>query len=319
MAEKKKKDPKFGGKRSLKDTSGNKSIGFEDTFLGDLLGFDGKMGTKGKPGLLASLKGARRKKPNLVQVPSTTKKKTTVKKKPAVKGPIRRGDGTGAGTTVPKKKITKPDLQAFSGSTDRKAAPKPLRKADPGRTTNPIPINPKPPTAAERKESHRRMMKRVTLQAWKGMSPSERTAAGLPKNNQEVFKATGALTLGAGKFTGAFKANRGGLAKKKPVAKMNKGGMAKKKGYAAGGMPMVMKDGKKVPSFAADGIGKMNMGGMAKKKPAAKMMAGGMAKKKPTAKMMGGGMAKSGYMYGGSVTKKKPMTKMNKGGMTKKK
>jgi hypothetical protein len=30
-----------------------------------------------------------------------------------------------------------------------------------------------------------------------------------------------------------------------------------------GGMPMVAKDGKKVPAFAADGVGKMNKGGMA--------------------------------------------------------
>ena len=75
-------------------------------------------------------------------------------------------------------------------------------------------------------------------------------------------------------------------------------------------MPMTMKNGKKVPSYAADGVGKMNKGGMAKKKkPAAKMMAGGMAKKKPAAKMMGGGMSKSsGYMYGG-MAKKKPAAK----------
>jgi hypothetical protein len=33
---------------------------------------------------------------------------------------------------------------------------------------------------------------------------------------------------------------------------------------ASGGMPMVMKDGKKVPSFAADGQGKMKNGGMTK-------------------------------------------------------
>ena len=71
--------------------------------------------------------------------------------------------------------------------------------------------------------------------------------------------------------------------------------------FKDGGMPMVMKDGKKVPAYAADGVGKMNKGGMAKKKPAAKkMMAGGMAKKK----MMGGGMAKTGYMYGGMAKKK---------------
>jgi len=92
--------------------------------------------------------------------------------------------------------------------------------------------------------------------------------------------------------------------------KQNKGGMMKKKsGYAAGGMPMVMKNGKKVPAYAADGVGKMNVGGMAKKKPAAKMMAGGMTKKKPAAKMMAGGMSKkSGYMYGG-MAKKKPAAK----------
>jgi len=102
--------------------------------------------------------------------------------------------------------------------------------------------------------------------------------------------------------------------KDKDKVKKNKGGPVSKKpkgAYAAGGMPMVMKGGKKVPAFAADGVGKMNMGGMAakKKKPAAKkMMAGGMAakKKSPVAKkMMGGGMAKkSGYMYGGMAKKK---------------
>ena len=48
-------------------------------------------------------------------------------------------------------------------------------------------------------------------------------------------------------------------------------------------MPMVKKNGKKVPAFAADGVGKMMKGGMAKKKPATKMMYGGMAKK-PAAK-----------------------------------
>jgi hypothetical protein len=46
----------------------------------------------------------------------------------------------------------------------------------------------------------------------------------------------------------------------------------KKSGYAGGGMPMVEKDGKRVPAFAADGVGKMKHGGMAKK-----MMGGGMA------------------------------------------
>ena len=56
------------------------------------------------------------------------------------------------------------------------------------------------------------------------------------------------------------------------------GGMMKK--MAGGGMPMVMKDGKKVPSFAADGEGKMAKGGMMKK------MAGGGMHKMPDGKMM---------------------------------
>ena len=45
------------------------------------------------------------------------------------------------------------------------------------------------------------------------------------------------------------------------------------KKMAGGGMPMAMKDGKKVPAFAVDGVGKMKHGGMAKK-----MMGGGYAK-----------------------------------------
>ena len=59
---------------------------------------------------------------------------------------------------------------------------------------------------------------------------------------------------------------------------MKKGGMAARKGYADGGMPMVMKDGKKVPSFAADGKGKMAMGGMATKNKGLAMKSGGPVK-----------------------------------------
>lgn len=54
----------------------------------------------------------------------------------------------------------------------------------------------------------------------------------------------------------------GGMTKKGYAA----GGMTKK-GYAAGGMAMVEKDGKKVPAFAADGVGKMAKGGAVKAVP----------------------------------------------------
>lgn len=93
------------------------------------------------------------------------------------------------------------------------------------------------------------------------------------------------------------------------MAKMNAGMMAmmaKKKPMkmAAGGMPMVMKDGKKVPAFAADGKGAMKHGGSVKK-----MNMGGMAYAK-------GGSASS--RADGVATKGKTkgtMIKMNKGGM----
>ena len=92
------------------------------------------------------------------------------------------------------------------------------------------------------------------------------------------------------------------------MAKMNAGMMAmmaKKKPMkmADGGMPMVMKDGKKIPAFAADGKGAMKHGGSVKK-----MNMGGMAYAK-------GGSASS--RADGIATKGKTkgtMIKMNKGG-----
>ena len=106
----------------------------------------------------------------------------------------------------------------------------------------------------------------------------------------------------------ALKKRGGGMMKKKGMAaggRMKKKGMArggmmmKKKGMAKGGkLKMVMKDGKKVPFFAADGKGKMRGGGMMKKKGYAM---GGAMKKKGMAK--GGAMKKKGYKKGGKVLK----------------
>ena len=127
--------------------------------------------------------------------------------------------------------------------------------------------------------------------------------------------------------------------------KFFKGGDMKKMnmgGYADGGMTMVKKGDKMVPSFAADGKGKMAKGGMAhedvkmdkakmqkavnkhegrlhKGEPMTKLAKGGMAKK-----MNMGGMTK--FSAGGSASKradgvatkgktKGTMVKMTKGGM----
>jgi hypothetical protein len=103
------------------------------------------------------------------------------------------------------------------------------------------------------------------------------------------------------------------------MKKMNPGMMAmmakKKPIKMSNGMPMVEKDGKKVPAFAADGVGKMKKGGMAhsdvaKDKP--------MMKKVATKAVKGHekrmhGMAKGGGIEIKGKTKGK-MVKMTKGG-----
>jgi hypothetical protein len=77
------------------------------------------------------------------------------------------------------------------------------------------------------------------------------------------------------------------------MKKMNMGG------YADGGMPMVMKDGKKVPTFAADGVGKMKKGGMAHE----------------DVKMDKKMMQKAVNKHEGRLHKGATMTKLAKGGM----
>ena len=64
------------------------------------------------------------------------------------------------------------------------------------------------------------------------------------------------------------------------MKKMNMGG------YAGGGMPMVNKGGKMVPSFAADGKGKMAKGGMAKGGSASKRADGIAVKGKTKGTML---------------------------------
>ena len=128
-------------------------------------------------------------------------------------------------------------------------------------------------------------------------NPKFAKKAGVPQSvGKEFTKSGGGM---------ATKMNPGMMAmmkKKAPAKKMAKGG------YADGGMPMVMKDGKKVPSFAADGQGKMKKGGMAcapKKMASGGLAAGhksadGVASKGKTKaampKMVGAkGMKKGGY------------------------
>ena len=75
----------------------------------------------------------------------------------------------------------------------------------------------------------------------------------------------------------------------------------------ADSLKMVMKDGKKVPFFAADGKGKMKRGGAVKKKITKKK------KKKRVGKMGGGSMKKRVKAMGGGMMKKR----MKRGGRAK--
>jgi hypothetical protein len=114
--------------------------------------------------------------------------------------------------------------------------------------------------------------------------------------------------------------------------KFSKGGDMKN-GYDKGGMPMVNKGGKMVPSFAADGVGKMAKGGIAHKdvKMDKKMMQkavnkheGRLHKGASMTKLASGGMApskmgavKTGKTSDGVASKGKTkgkMVKMNMGG-----
>jgi hypothetical protein len=74
-----------------------------------------------------------------------------------------------------------------------------------------------------------------------------------------------------------------------------------KKGYAEGGMPMVNKGGKMVPSFAADGVGKMAKGGEAKAMVGKEVAF--MKKKGAPAAMMKHEKAEMGMKKGGAMKK----------------
>ena len=116
----------------------------------------------------------------------------------------------------------------------------------------------------------------------------------------KTFKRGGEMATKMGKpmMKPGMSTAKDGMRRPTPMADTSMmGGMGMKKG----GMPMVMKDGKKVPTFAADNKGKMNMGGKVKKMAAGGLSSGhksadGIASKGKTkakqVKMAMGGMAK---------------------------
>ena len=146
-----------------------------------------------------------------------------------------------------------------------------------------------------------------------------------PQSNHGMMQLPNvSLKKYVGKKEGGFLINK--EKKGNEMKKMNPGMMAmmaKRKSSMAdkdmpmkeGGMPMVMKDGKKVPAFAADGKGKMAKGGMAhsdvaKDKP--------MMKKVATKAVKGHEKRMHGMAKGGGIEvkgkTKGTMIKMKSGG-----
>ena len=146
-----------------------------------------------------------------------------------------------------------------------------------------------------------------------------------PRSNHGMMQLPNvSLKKYVGKKEGGFLINK--EKKGNEMKKMNPGMMAmmaKRKSSMAdkdmpmkeGGMPMVMKDGKKVPAFAADGKGKMKHGGkvhsdVAKDKPMMKKVAAKAVKgheKRMHSMAKGGGIEVKGKTKG-------TMIKMKSGG-----
>jgi hypothetical protein len=118
------------------------------------------------------------------------------------------------------------------------------------------------------------------------VSPKQKRFMAAVANNPAFAKKTGVPQSVGKEFSNADNGRT-----------FSKGGDMKK-GYADGGMAMVNKGGKMVPSFAADGKGKMAKGGMAK----------------ADMKQDKGMMQKAVNKHEGRLHKGAEMTKLSKGG-----
>lgn len=217
MAEKKKKGIYS---RKLKDINKDGKRNFKDTFLGDLLGVDGKAGIqKGRPGLKASLKGARREDGKA----DTTAKKVQKAKKEGT--PTSRLDRKGA---TPKKAGKLTSVLDRKGETPKRKAQLSPRLDRKGAT-------PDTSTKSNRLDSKNSTGLKVTYNQWKGMTRQQRIDRGLPTSvvgGELGFKRwkTG-ITGKESTMTAGM--SKGGMAKKK--AGYSKGGMTKRSGYNKGG------------------------------------------------------------------------------------
>ena len=153
--------------RKLKDINNDGKRNFGDTYVGDLLGIDGKLGIqKGRPGLIASMKGARREedKPD--------KKTTTKKKSTAVKVSLRP---KARPKPKPKPKNPRSAVDVAPKGHGFEVSPKVTPKAGARDATD-----------AKSSAQIKRNMAKITFEEWKAMGRKKRKDVGLPTNNLQM-------------------------------------------------------------------------------------------------------------------------------------
>jgi len=205
-----------------------------------------------------------------------------LKKKEAVKGPVRKGDGTGAGTKKAKKALNnsaespvqtlkrlEKEMQALQAARTARMDKIKEMKAETAKLLNSRPkTGPKTPDPAIARNKAKTSAAAANKARLSVENEKKRRVKNARKKPDELStEGFNSVKRTGRKGVSLTKEELAKMNKAYPRAKMNMGGMSSS--YSPGGSvakPMVMKNGKKVPAYAADGVGKMNMGGMAKKK-----------------------------------------------------
>jgi len=217
MAEKKKN-------KKLRDINKDGKVNFGDTWLGDALGFDGKVGIqKGRPGLKESLKGARR----------GSASKSEDKPKDTPKRPTSR--------PTPSKKPTDSGVDDKASATRRSTSERNRARgaAVPEVTTTPLDKKEKPTPSKPKKKSFRdntlsnddyRARRQAELERIRaGKKEASATAKDQAKVTQDYLRTREGLEALQEGITGKALDKKALEWSKSKKSGMSKGGMAKSK------------------------------------------------------------------------------------------
>jgi len=209
-------------------------------------------------------------------------RKVDKRKAESKKGPVRKGDGTGAGTKTAKKALNysaesppqrikrlEKEMQALQAARTARMDKIKEMKAETAKLLNSRPkTGPKAPDPAIARNKAKTSAAAANKARLSVENEKKRRVKNARKNPDELStEGFNSVKRTGRKGVSLTKEELAKMNKAYPRAKMNMGGMSSS--YSPGGSvakPMVIKNGKKIPAYAADGVGKMNMGGMAKKK-----------------------------------------------------